>query len=174
MQAQDVLDLLHWLDNAGIPVWLDGGWGVDALLGRQTRPHADLDVVMALEQAMHAQAVLGAHGFALVVDELPTRIELRDAGERRLAVHLVTFDADGGGLQRLQDGRTFRYPPEGFTGRGVIAGAGVRCLTAAIQLLCHTGYEPDETERRDVYHLAVQSGLPLPPGYDSQCGVARP
>jgi lincosamide nucleotidyltransferase A/C/D/E len=167
LQAHDVLELVHWLDRAGIPVWLDGGWGVDALLGRQTRPHADLDVVMALEQAAQAQAVLGAHGFVLVEDEAPTRIEFRDAGNRRLDVHLVTFDREGGGLQRLQDGRTFGYPPEGFTGSGVIAGAKVRCLTAAVQLLCHTGYEPDETDRRDVFHLVVHSGLPLPPGYES-------
>src|SRR5258708_7387144 len=27
-------------------VWIDGGWGVDALLGHQTRKHDDLDVAV--------------------------------------------------------------------------------------------------------------------------------
>jgi hypothetical protein len=40
----EVVDVLERLDRAGVPVWLDGGWGVDALVGRQTRPHRDLDL----------------------------------------------------------------------------------------------------------------------------------
>jgi hypothetical protein len=42
-------------------VWIDGGWGVDALLGVQTRPHKDLDVavepkqVAALREFLHKQ-----------------------------------------------------------------------------------------------------------------------
>ncbi len=46
MQAQDVLEIVHRLEGAGVVVWLDGGWGVDALLGRQTRPHDDVDVII--------------------------------------------------------------------------------------------------------------------------------
>jgi hypothetical protein len=40
----EVVDVLERLDRAGVPVWLDGGWGVDALVGRQTRAHRDLDL----------------------------------------------------------------------------------------------------------------------------------
>ena len=46
MRAQDVLEIVAYLDAAGVRVWLDGGWGVDALLGEQTRPHKDLDIVV--------------------------------------------------------------------------------------------------------------------------------
>lgn len=49
MHAQDVIDIVTRLDAANIAVWLDGGWGVDALIGKQTRPHDDLDVVIALD-----------------------------------------------------------------------------------------------------------------------------
>jgi len=38
MNIADVIDLYTQLENLGIEVWLDGGWGVDALLGEQTRP----------------------------------------------------------------------------------------------------------------------------------------
>jgi hypothetical protein len=43
MTAEDALAPYDLFRSQGITVWLDGGWGVDALLGRQTRPHSDLD-----------------------------------------------------------------------------------------------------------------------------------
>jgi aminoglycoside-2''-adenylyltransferase len=46
MTSPAVRSILHELGRAGIEVWLDGGWGVDALLGRQTRPHAGLDIIV--------------------------------------------------------------------------------------------------------------------------------
>ncbi|WP_445256543.1 nucleotidyltransferase domain-containing protein [Nocardioides aurantiacus] len=45
MELQDLVDLLDALDDLGAAYWLDGGWGVDALLGDQTRPHGDVDLV---------------------------------------------------------------------------------------------------------------------------------
>lgn len=44
MTEQDVLEIVCVLEARGISVWLDGGWGVDALLGTQRRRHKDLDV----------------------------------------------------------------------------------------------------------------------------------
>jgi lincosamide nucleotidyltransferase A/C/D/E len=49
MSAADVLDVTSRLEAAGISFWLDGGWGVDALVGRETRPHSDLDLVVRLD-----------------------------------------------------------------------------------------------------------------------------
>ncbi|MFM7534474.1 MAG: nucleotidyltransferase domain-containing protein [Acidimicrobiales bacterium] len=39
--------MLDLLGGAGLDLWVDGGWAVDALLGEQTRPHADLDLAIA-------------------------------------------------------------------------------------------------------------------------------
>jgi lincosamide nucleotidyltransferase A/C/D/E len=39
IDAADASRIVGQLEAAGLVVWLDGGWGVDALLGRQTRPH---------------------------------------------------------------------------------------------------------------------------------------
>ena len=36
-----VLDLFDSLD---VTYWLDGGWGVDVLFGRQTMEHRDIDI----------------------------------------------------------------------------------------------------------------------------------
>jgi len=46
MTGDDVCDFLTLMDAAGIRVWLDGGWAVDACLGSQTRRHGDLDIVI--------------------------------------------------------------------------------------------------------------------------------
>jgi len=46
MTADDVCGFLDLLDAQGIRIWLDGGWGVDACLGSQTRRHGDLDIVI--------------------------------------------------------------------------------------------------------------------------------
>ena len=46
MTSTDVISFYTELDKRGIEIWIDGGCGVDALLGKQTRPHEDLDIVI--------------------------------------------------------------------------------------------------------------------------------
>ncbi len=46
MPSGEVIRIVGLLERQGLSVWLDGGWGVDALAGRQTRPHDDLDVAI--------------------------------------------------------------------------------------------------------------------------------
>ncbi len=138
---------------------------MDAVLGAQTRPHADLDLVGALADRDATIAALAPLGYLLAEDELPVRYVLRATGGRAIDIHTVTFDAEGGGLQPQPDGSTFRYPPEGFRGRGCIGGQPVRCLSAETQLLCHLGYEPDGDDRHDMYLLAERCGLDLPLPY---------
>ncbi len=43
--AERVLALLALVTGAGMAVWLDGGWGVGALLGGQHREQEDVDLV---------------------------------------------------------------------------------------------------------------------------------
>ena len=40
----DAKQILQFAIDAGIDVFLDGGWGVDALLGQETRVHNDIDL----------------------------------------------------------------------------------------------------------------------------------
>lgn len=140
------------------------GWrlGVDALLGKQTREHDDLDLIIALDQVGAAQEALQRLGLEIAEDELPTRFVMRDDRGRQVDFHTVVFDGEGGGIQRLQDGRSFRYPPEGFRCSGSIAGNSLPCLTPEVQLLCHTGYEPDGNDLHDVLLLCNRFGLAVP------------
>jgi lincosamide nucleotidyltransferase A/C/D/E len=40
----NIVDILHKAGKNGVDVWIAGGWGVDALIGQQTRPHNDFDI----------------------------------------------------------------------------------------------------------------------------------
>jgi lincosamide nucleotidyltransferase A/C/D/E len=165
MQAQDVLAVIDQLDAANIPVWIDGGWGIDALLGAEHRPHDDVDIVVPLDRIAAVQSTLAPLGFVMHIDELPTRCVLRDPTDRRIDCHPVTFDATGVATQRLPDGTDCLYPTAGFAGRGVIGGRIVRCLTPEVQILHHLGYEPDEKDRHDIRLLCARFNLPLPEQY---------
>jgi aminoglycoside-2''-adenylyltransferase len=46
VRPEDVIEVLETLDRRGIHVWIDGGWGVDALIGKQTREHLDLELAV--------------------------------------------------------------------------------------------------------------------------------
>jgi lincosamide nucleotidyltransferase A/C/D/E len=163
MTAERVLELLAVLRSCGVTATLDGGWGVDALLGRETRPHEDLDLVAALSDIPRIREALRPLGFAIHEDHLPVRMVLRGNGEQ-LDVHTVRFDAEGGGIQPQPDGGSFRYPPEGFV-LGQVAGAPVPCISAPVQLLCHLGYDPTPKDAHDVLMLCDAFGLPVPENY---------
>ena len=78
MTADRVLQLLAILGNAGIDCRIDGGWGVDALLGEQTRPHDDLDLVVALNDFSAIEEVLVPEGFVVIEDHRPVRFVMRN------------------------------------------------------------------------------------------------
>lgn len=46
MTSTDVLALYVEIQSLGVEIWIDGGWGVEALLGQQTHAHSDLDIVI--------------------------------------------------------------------------------------------------------------------------------
>ncbi len=165
MSATDVLQVIDALQGSGIAVWLDGGWGVDALVEKQTREHDDLDLVVALEQSNAVVARLRRLGYAMTVDERPTRVVVAASGGRQIDLHTVTFDEGGGGVQRLQDGRSYRYPPQGFTARGKVGERVLPCLTPEVQIECHLGYKPTDVDRHDVSLLIERFNLPRPQGY---------
>jgi len=163
MSAERLLDLLAHLEAAGVETWLDGGWAVDALLGEQTRPHDDLDLVVRLEDAAGLERALAQLGYAVGYGGPPLSFELVDADGHQVDVHPFATPPSGDGHYRMADGGTWIYPAHGFGGTGRILGREVRCLTPDVVLVNHsTGYALDEAHRRDVRALAERYGLPMP------------
>ncbi len=48
VEARDAAALCRMIAGRDMQCWVVGGWGVDALLGRQTRTHKDSDVLTLL------------------------------------------------------------------------------------------------------------------------------
>lgn len=163
MDAERVLDLLARFAAAGLDIWLDGGWGVDALLAQQTRPHDDLDLVSRIEDSPRLEEVLAECGYRLAGGGLPSSFELVDDAGHQVDVHPVSIDAQGDGIYVMADGSLWVYPAAGFGGSGTIAGQAVPCLTPEVMLVSHsTGYALDADHERDVTALSERYGLPLP------------
>jgi lincosamide nucleotidyltransferase A/C/D/E len=167
MPAHEVHLVLDDLRAAGFDrVWVGGGWGVDALVGRQTRPHRDLDLAVDVTSRTLDQVVesLAGRGYRVETDWRPVRVELAAPGARWVDVHPLTFDQHGVGHQANVAGlQPFRYPPSGFA-RGLIDGRAVGCLSVAQQLAFHSGYAPRD---HDVADIALLHALLDPPDHVS-------
>ena len=158
LTAAEVLRVLTAVDAAGLRTWVAGGWGVDALLGRQTRVHRDLDLAVDVTQTPLDLALdtLELLDYRVETDWRPTRVELAAPAARWVDLHPVVFDDEGTGWQANTDGRPpFRYPPQAFA-EGSIDGSAVRCLSVAQQLLFHSGYPP---RRHDLANIKLLQKL---------------
>jgi lincosamide nucleotidyltransferase A/C/D/E len=163
MEADELVRLVDLLERSGLQVWLDGGWGVDALLGEQVREHDDLDLVCPLADSDRVSAVLGEAGYTLVAGAAPLSFVLVDPIGRQVDVHPVVFDeARGGGVYQMGGGREWVYPQAGFEGRGSVTGRPVRCLTPEVQVLVHDGYELEDKDYRELRLLHERFGVELP------------
>jgi lincosamide nucleotidyltransferase A/C/D/E len=167
MTADDVVFILDRLDAAGVAAWLDGGWAVDAVVGEVTREHADLDLIVRLDDVATMRAALAADGFALTRGEPHSNFVLVDRAGREIDVHPVRFDPRGDGIYRMENGEDWTFPAAGFAGTGRIGARDVPALTADVQMLCHsTGYVPDEIDVQDMRLLHERLGTALVPPFD--------
>ena len=163
MRGDEVSDVLDGLAAKGIKSWVDGGWGVDALLERQTREHSDLDLVIDAAAVMAFKADLLVQGFQVVRDWLPAAIAFEHTDGRAIDLHPVELTLDGGGDQIQLDGvKRFHY---GAPTVGRIDGRAVACCSVETQLACHLGYEPHEDDFADMRALADTFALELPRPY---------
>ena len=122
VSAEDVIKIYRRLSGHGIRVWLTGGWGIDALLGEQTRPHKDLDVVMLLDNVVRMCALLESDGYELAylwpenrqaVDkqgvETATAFVLQDNQGREIDIHALVLDEQGNGIPAWAEAEGFTF-----------------------------------------------------------------
>ncbi len=161
MTAGDVAVFLNLMEQNGIDVVIDGGWGVDALLGYQSRRHLDLDIAIehcdvralrkALEPAGYVEvSVNGTHTYNFVLGDMMGHL---------IDVHSYEFDDTG----QLRFG--IAYPFDSLQGTGRIAEKTVRCITPERMVEFHTAYVGDEDDYRDVIALCQKFDLPIPEQY---------
>lgn len=161
MSAEDVLELVILFEQNQIEVILDGGWGVDAQLGEQTRLHEDLDIAMPHKYVPLTRALLEGRGYVDVPrpDTRDCNFVLGDDCGHLIDFHTFTFDEQGELIFGLP------YPLDSLTGVGSVLGHPVRCITPQWLVQFHTGYSFDENDYRDVSALCRRYHLELPAEY---------
>ena len=166
MPQETVLELHHAFQRLGLDVWLDGGWGVDALLGFQTRAHADLDIAIQQKDILHLRSYLEADGFHDVErdDTCPWNFVLGDAAGHDIDVHVIVFDAGGNGIYGPPE-RGEMYPAASLSGTGEVGGHPVRCISAEYMVQFHTGYALRSHDFADVAALCERFNVAYPAEY---------
>jgi lincosamide nucleotidyltransferase A/C/D/E len=162
MTLPDVLAFLDLTDELGIVTWLNGGWGVDALLGEQTRRHEDLDLFLPATDSATLVQHLELRGFAPVPNEdtTPWNFVYGDAHGREVDLHL--FERAGDTIRYAVDEV---YPVTLLEGYGTVGGRTVRCIAAEWEVRFHTGYPVDEQDWQDVSALCARYSIPVPEDY---------
>ena len=162
MTANDVIEIVRLFNQHGIDVIIDGGWSVDALLGKRTRPHEDLDVAVEHKDIGKIRALLEERGYKDVLrdDTWECNFVLGDDKGRLVDIHSCTFDEEGNNIFGV------KYPLDSLKGTGVINGHSVRCIPPQWLVDFHAGYELDENDYHDVKALCQKFGIEIPEEYD--------
>ena len=125
MTAERASETLGALERAGVAVCCMGGWGVDALVGEQTRKHRDLDLIVEREGRDAALAALTGLGYRIWYEHssdsfLGDRVVVRDRAMRVVDLHPVDYEKT-----------------ELSIVSGSIDGHPVKCLSAEQQVHAH-------------------------------------
>jgi lincosamide nucleotidyltransferase A/C/D/E len=183
VKAEDVLELYTLLLEHGLQIWIDGGWGIDALVGRQTRPHKDLDAIVAFDDLPTLTTVLRRRSFVLKEiwsenrwlrhdghvhligtgepgGEVATAFVLKDALGREIDIHVLHIDEHG--FPTPAWNCSVSFSPDALTGHGSIAGSPVHCLSAAMHMRTHTGYQLQDKDVQDLRRLHERFGIDYP------------
>jgi lincosamide nucleotidyltransferase A/C/D/E len=163
MPQGTVLELCSAFECLNLDVWLDGGWGVDALLGCQTRPHGDLDIVVQQKDIPRLRAYLEARGYVDVErdDTSPWNFVLGNSHGHEVDFHVIVFDDAGDGIYGPAR-RGEMYPAASLNGTGEVGGRPVRCISAEYMVQFHTGYTLRAHDFADVAALCQHFGIASP------------
>lgn len=162
MSADDVVEIIRLFEDNGIDLVIDGGWGVDALLGEQTRIHSDLDIAIQHQDVPLARSLLEERGYFDVPrnDTRDCNFVLGDDRGHQVDFHTFTFDEQGKLIFGIE------YPFDSLKGSGQINRHPVKCITPDWMVKFHSGYTLDENDYHDVSALCHKFNIPIPTEFD--------
>lgn len=162
MSSDNVVEIIKLLEQNNIEVYVDGGWGVDALLGGQTRKHDDLDIALPHKYIPKLRGLLEACGYKDVVrdDSRECNFVLGNEKGCLIDIHSYTFDENGKNIFGVA------YEPHHLIGTGTINGYPVKCIPPDVMVEFHTGYAVDQNDYFDVKALCERFNICLPSIYE--------
>lgn len=146
---ETVLEVLSLLEKNGIRYWLDGGWGVDALAGKQTREHRDIDIDFDACQMDSLLQILQDVGYTMITDERPVRMELYHSQYSYIDIHPFVLLENGKAKQSDYEGGWFEFDAD-FFDEVCYKGRTIPCISLKGQKIFHTGYELREVDVHDI------------------------
>ena len=182
MTAEKLLAIHADLAKLGVEIYLDGGWGVDALLGEQTREHKDIDFLIEKKNLETVKNYLDSNNYK-PTDEPATwwhfSMENNDA---IIDIHVVEFDGNGDGIYGPKENGAV-FPAYAFGGEGKVNGVIVKCLTAQYRVTCltkafgvvtRTGYTLRDSDYEDIAKLCKKFTIEMPEEYLQHWGGKLP
>lgn len=147
------IEVLNLLDSLQIKYWIDGGWGVDVLLGKQNREHRDVDVNFDGRFTDRLLNELKDKGYQIITDWSPTRIELYHPELGYIDIHPLIISEDGRAKQAGLNNDWYDFEAEWFSS-ALFEGRIIPCISAEAQKIFHSGYELREVDKIDLENLA--------------------
>ena len=150
--------------EAGIPAWLFGGWGLDARIGQITREHGDVEFWVGRLHADRSKALLtGAGATALATQPPEESCEFTWDG---VMFSTAYFDRqpDGSSIQLFGRFSDWRFPPGSFgDDRGILDGTPVLAMSVAGMLAMKEQFPSLRNGRpwrpKDITDMAILRGL---------------
>ena len=161
MTAEDAITIIKLLELNEIELYVVGGWGVDALLGEQTREHNDLDIALPHRFVPKLRGLLEERGYKDVPrpDTSDCNFVLGDDKGHLVDVHSYTFDENGNNVFGIA------FEPYHLTGSGKINGYPVNCAPPEVAIEFRTGYNVAYKDYRDVKAICERFVIPIPEEY---------
>jgi hypothetical protein len=155
-QLELIAELVSLADEAGAELWLRGGWALDFLLGRVTRPHGDIDLFVWAADAPGFVDLLARHGYEEGGGPPPEM--QRNLAKNGEELHMTLLERNDLGVVTA-GGRWADKPwPEGMLDGPVCELGGVRCrvispeaqLWAKVEVPKALGHPQREHDPQDI------------------------
>lgn len=161
ISAEQVLEIYTLLNYFNIKIWIDGGWGIDSLLQKETRFHNDLDIVIEESNLKQARIILETIGYRIIAtDDYREWNFVLSNGSIKIDFHVINFDENGHGIYGPFENNEY-YPNYAFGEIGRINNQEVNCISVKYQIESHSGYELRDKDIMDIYNLSKLYNLEL-------------
>ncbi|MDO5564881.1 MAG: aminoglycoside adenylyltransferase [Eubacteriales bacterium] len=146
---KDLMTIIKLLQNSEIKYWIDGGWGVDILYGKQTRDHKDIDINFDAQHTEKLLNILLQYGYKIDTDLRPVRIELYSDKYGYLDIHPFILNEGGTSKQANFEGGFYEFDKD-FFGNAFFEGKTIPCISLKGQKIFHSGYELRNKDKHDI------------------------
>ena len=139
VQIGVIAEAVAGLEERQLSCWLAGGWAVDFLIGRVTREHRDIDIVIWAADASAATEALRGAGFELQEARAPELIHFERSGVP-VTLSFIERKADGT-LVTPGKWRDWPWPPDSLSApRGRIGSLTIPIVSLASQIETKSNY----------------------------------